>query len=185
VLSVGPLVCAAQVSEPLLKGQRIRVVVPCQPDGDTRLACRQPGELRTRDGWVRSVENGVLRIQTPSYRTDLVVPLASLQRLDVARTSHGNWGTGAAIGTLLGGGIGLAAGLSSPDEFLGPGATAFLGTITGLAGGFVAGSILGLAIRTDDWTPVAIGGHRVSVAPRIDAHGIGLTIGFRNGAPRP
>lgn len=183
-LSFGPLVCAAQAPDSLVKGERIRVVVRCEPGGDARLACREPGELRARNGWVRSVENGTLRIQTASSRTDLVVRLDSVRELYVARTTHGHWGWGAAIGTLLGAGIGLAAGLSSPDEFLGPGATAMIGVVTGLSGGFIVGSILGVAIRTDDWSPVAIGGHRVSLAPRINAHGIGLTIGFRSSVPR-
>jgi hypothetical protein len=101
------------------------------------------------------------------YRLDHVfetrtVAWQQIIKMEVSSGSHSNFLSGVGLGLLVGIVAGAALGAASADGVDGytPGATAALFAIPVGMLGAVAGAVLGLVARTEDWIPVAVPGTR-------------------------
>jgi hypothetical protein len=101
------------------------------------------------------------------YRLDHVfetrgVAWRQISKMEVSSGSHSNFLRGVGLGLLVGIVAGAALGAASADGVDGytPGATAALFAIPVGMLGAVAGAVLGLVARTEDWIPVAVPGAR-------------------------
>lgn len=183
VLSVHHLHLLGQASAALSIGQSVRVTSRQQ-------------EVTAEVGQVLSATSDTIVIQlrgvrTVNYRqvfrTDtLVLPLATIDRLEVSRHTGHRTGRGALIGLGVGATAGFVFGAASykpcaPESFCWePASAAAAGmegaAILGLIGAGV-GALIGSTIRADQWEAVALRTASVRVLPRHDV-GLGVTIAF-------
>jgi hypothetical protein len=162
VLVLAPLTHATsqQRLPPLAPGQRVRVTASTM-DLDQRIAT------------FRTVEGDVLVLAAD---TTLRVALGSVERLDMHAGTQGHAVRVAGLGVLIGAGFGLAMGLAAAsgedneEVILFPAAGAVLGLLVG--------TVVGLASRTDQWTPVPIDRLRVSFGAPNGHLGIAAGITF-------
>ena len=85
-----------------------------------------------------------------------------ISKMDVSSGSHSNFLRGVGLGVLVGIVVGAAYGAATADGVDGytAGAKAELVGFSGGMLGVVAGAVLGLVARTEDWTPVTVPGTR-------------------------
>ena len=122
--------------------------------------------------WV-SLDDNRLTLRTEDLDSSLVLPLASLTKLEVSRGQKSAIAKGAGIGFLVGAGVGagvgalLGAGLG--EDVCSGGCVSALAGIGALAGG-AAGTLIGLGIgagsKSDRWETVSLDRIRISVTPR-------------------
>src|SRR6185295_5914126 len=118
-----------------------------------------------------------LRLREQAGDGDLVIPMASVDRLEVREGTKGHFWTGAGIG-LVGGAL-LGAAIGSTTEFCIDECTAEdakagaieVGVAVGAPVGFLIGGVIGAHKRTDQWRLISIADQRVGVTPRLDALG--------------
>jgi hypothetical protein len=137
---------------------------PNLTSGDTvRLRTADAGSRRLT-AIVVEVQPDALLVRTAPDAPARRIPLADLQRLEVARGRHGHVLQGAAIGFLPGFIFGAYAGNALGCDDQGPNCTdvgaalgvgALLGGITAVAGGLV-----GLAVRSDRWQELPLSSTR-------------------------
>ncbi len=111
----------------------------------------------------------------------MVVPVASITRLEVRRGRKSNWAEGAGIGLLVGAATGAIIVVASGDcgGGFGPCPTAGQGAVFlgGLGG--VIGLIIGASTTTERWVEVPLDRLRVSFAPQRDGRfALGLSMRF-------
>ncbi len=82
----------------------------------------------------------------------------NIRRMDVSGGRHSNFFRGLGIGLLVGviGGAALGAATGHGTELNSAGFQAFVGGIYGGTLGALAGMVLGTAVRTESWIPVAL-----------------------------
>jgi hypothetical protein len=147
VLLLGTVAMRAQAQSDPLEGQRVRVTTP------DRTPRRLAGRFLTR-----RADSLVLQIE----QREIAIPRAGVTRLEISRGQRSAFGKGARVGVLTGLLAGLIVGgiacatydidhgtcLNSHDG----GQIAFLGPLgLGVVGGFVVGSVIGLATHTERW----------------------------------
>ena len=123
----------------------------------------------------------------------LVVPVASITRLEVSRGRESHGGRGAAFGALIGIPLGAVVGLATYEECVprggswdfsclfdwGPEYSALGGALVGGLGGVVVGALIGATIETDRWEEVPLDRLRVSFVPQRDGRfAFGLSVRF-------
>ncbi len=114
----------------------------------------------------------------------LLVPVASINRLEGSRGRKSNSAEGAGIGLLVGAATGAIIGLASGDDepgFITWTAEQKAGVGAVLLGGVggVIGLIAGATITTDRWNEVPVDRLRVSFAPQRDGRfALGLSMRF-------
>ncbi len=128
--------------------------------------------------WV-SLDDNQLTLRSETHHSSLVLPLASLTKLEVSQGITSHTGLGAGIGFVIGTVVGgaLVIGVCT-DEFLGP------CTIGQVAAGLAItilpptalGALIGSAIRTEQWKEVPLDRIRVSLTPR--GHGLEVSAKF-------
>ncbi len=126
----------------------------------------------------------------PEDDLPVVVPVASITRLEVSRGRRSNWAEGAGIGLLVGAATGAIIGLASGDDPPCPRSGWFcsrwtagtkagaLAVVFGGVGG-VIGLIIGASTTTERWVEVPLDRLRVSFAPQRDGRfALGLSMRF-------
>ena len=119
----------------------------------------------------------------PEDDLPVVVPVASITRLEVSRGRRSNWAEGAGIGLLVGAATGaIVFGLASGDCegwcFTAESAAAAGAVVFGGLGG-VIGLIAGASTTTERWVEVPLARLRVSFAPQRDGRfALGLSMRF-------
>ena len=178
-----PLVCVPSVStgqapDPLVNGQRIRVVSRCDLARDQVPTCGASSLRWTYTGQLEGHDHDNLRFREQSTKAELVIPTASITSLSVADGTRGHFLEGAEIGVVGGALIGfaLASASSNSGDFIPPDASKFLGVVAGMPAGFLLGGIVGAAIRSDRWRLVSLNDQRVRVTPRLDTRGLGFGV---------
>jgi hypothetical protein len=143
-----------------------------------------PSSGRRFSAVVVEADGDALVVRTGPEAAPTRVPLAGLERMQVARGRRGHFKTGALIGFLpgflFGGFVGGALGCDDQGPGCSAGGDALrLGAITGGITG-LAGGLVGLAIRTDRWQDVAAPGPRARVGVSLlpTAGGAGARIGL-------
>jgi hypothetical protein len=145
---------AAQATERLEPGQRVRVTAPTI--SSTHIV-----------GVFAHMAADTLVVETDGRAWHF--PHASLTRVDVHRGRQSNAAKGALYGSLIGAGIGaVALGSSSlcAETLEVPGGRcALIGAGGGGVGGLLLGAIVGALIKTDRWQAVPVDRLRVSFIP--------------------
>ena len=140
-----------------------------------RVRLRMTGERDLLTGKVLEIDGAALVLARGREGGVLRVPLASLDRLEVARGRRHRAGMGAAIGfvpgALFGGTVGLYIACSEQVGCSPVGPVLVGGLLGGAATGGL-GALIGLVIRSDRWQAVPLGG---SAAGRKATVGIGLS----------
>ncbi len=121
----------------------------------------------------------------PEDDLPVVVPVASITRLEVSRGRRSNWAEGAGIGLLVGAATGAIIGLASDPNcggfapcFTAESLAAGLAVVFGGVGG-VIGLIIGASTTTERWVEVPLDRLRVSFAPQRDGRfALGLSMRF-------
>lgn len=170
ILLVAPI-CAATAQErtPLLEpGQRVRVTAV-------------DSGVRNRVGTLR-----VLKPDSIVLEDGLMLPVASVTKLEVSRGQQSH----AVQGAVIAGGIGVIIGSLGgakncaessgwTDDPVGDCLTVSILAATALGGGgAVIGAVVGSLIKTDRWEEVPLGQLRVSVVPQRRGFGIGARVTF-------
>jgi hypothetical protein len=104
---------------------------------------------------VIAADRDSLRYRSDGDTTLKVLGWQGIGRMDVTDGRHSNFLPGAGIGAL----IGLAAGVSLGSSAGGGDDPGGGGTLLGMAGvvfGGILGGVIGLFVRTENWTPVSI-----------------------------
>ncbi len=122
--------------------------------------------------WV-SLDDNQLTLKTEGRDSSLVLPLASLTKLEVSLGQMSSTLVGAGIGFLVGGATGLAtaaivcaiAGDCDPDAPYNDLVYGFFGVL-GVGVGTLTGAIIGSTIKVDRWMDVPLDRIRVSLRPR-------------------
>lgn len=135
-----------------------------QPGARVRVTAA--GVLRPVTGTIFSVDSASITLRDAEGRAGQVIRFESVQMMEVARGSRSHAGTGALIGTLVGGAFGVWFSIgyfSDPDS---PGTTSGIATVIAVtsAAGAALGGIVGLAIRSPRWEETSV--PRVSLMPR-------------------
>ncbi len=143
----------AQQEPPVAPGDRVRVtawsVVPGRPVGT-----------------IVSLGADTCVVALEGRAEPLMLPLASVTRLEVSRGQRSNVGKGALTGGLIGTALGLLVGgyVSTDPEFFGE--DAFAKTVAVLGGvGAGVGLLIGAMSRSDRWQEVPLDRLRVSTVP--------------------
>jgi hypothetical protein len=162
VLLLAPLTDALAQEQPLQPGQRVRVTV---------------GGLSTdkHEDTFRELRGDTLVLDSVRYR------LADLSRLDLYRGSKSNAGTGALMGGVLTGALGLLLGVAYAvgEDWEGIGVGGMLKvTVVFAAPGAAIGALIGSASKTDKWEEVPLDRLQVGVVPTRRGFGIGARIAF-------
>ena len=182
-LLIAPATSVAQTAAPLGRGQHVRVVSRCKVA--TNLAPDCAGDSRwTYTGELEAMAPDSLRLREQAGDGDLVIPMASVDRLEVREGTKGHFWTGAGIG-LVGGAL-LGAAIGSTTEFCIDECTAEdakagaieVGVAVGAPVGFLIGGVIGAHKRTDQWRLISIADQRVGVTPRLDALGVTVDVRF-------
>ncbi len=129
-------------------------------------------EERVVGYWV-SVGDNQLTLNSEARDSSLVLPLASLTKLEVSLGQMSSTLVGAGIGFLVGAAAGLAtaaivcaiAGDCDPDDPYYDLVYAFFGVL-GVGVGTLTGAIIGSTIKVDRWMDVPLDRIRVSLTPR-------------------
>jgi hypothetical protein len=100
---------------------------------------------------------------------------SSIDKMHVKRGQKTKVVTGALIGIMTGASIGLALGSGHEDDI---GGAPFIFATAGAGLGLIAGSLVGLAIKTDRWKEVLLQELRLSTSVNGGAVGLGLTLKF-------
>ncbi len=171
-------VAAAQTEPVLIKGTRVRVLIPASDS--------QPEQLIT--GSLLRLEADTVVIWTggsmasPETKS---IALARGRRLEVPAKGRGRGkagaGLGAVLGTLTGAAIGYATwrpcteqGWLSCITYPSQGEQAAGYAMMGTAGGALLGLVIGSSIRSETWAQVSTAGVRVAVAPGA----VGISLAF-------
>lgn len=99
----------------------------------------------------------------------LVIPVASVARLDVSRGMQRRYGRGAVLGLVSGAGLGFFLGLASGDDEPGAfmsltgGEKAMLLAIPLGLFGLLVGTLIGATVESDIWQPVPLDRIRVGI----------------------
>ena len=178
VLAVAPLPSVTAQEDPFRPRRTVQRLKP----GDRVRVTAADLNIREFEGRLRRLHNDTVVVR-PEYggAPPVVIPLASLTRLEVRRV-RGNFWAGAGIGMLAGGLIGGVIGSTQEVSFCflpypeqcptTPGTG--LGVMIGAAGGFVLGGVVGAGIRSDRWRALPLNDLRMTLGPRRDA--IRLTV---------
>ena len=156
-----------------------------------RVRLRQTGERHLLTGKVLEIDEGTLVIARGRDGGVLRIPVASLDRLEVARGRRGHAGLGAAIGFVPGAlFMGFAVGVLACDDqgvqcsSVGP---MLVGGLLGGAATSAVGALVGLVIRTDRWQPVPLAGTPAGRKPTVGidlaptsgrGFRVGVSVGF-------
>ncbi len=134
-----------------------------QPGARVRVTAA--GVLRPVTGTIFSVDSASITLRDAEGRAGQVIRFESVQMMEVARGSRSHAGTGALIGTLVGGAFGvyLLIGLSDPGTTARTRDVALFIAVTSAAGAALGG-IVGLAIRSPRWEETSV--PRVSLMPQ-------------------
>ncbi len=188
ILAFTPLASAtAQV--PVRPGERVRVTH--QPICPAGTICLGPSPRQRSVGTFLAWKADTLVVQ--SNGDTLALPLDSVTRLDVSR-ARGLSSNGAAIGALVGGGLGVAAELGPVGIAFGAGVGALLGTGSrarngagiGLLIGAATGAVIGFASGDDPscsgWFCWRFTAEEKAALGAIGLGGLGAVIGLIAGA---
>lgn len=136
-----------------------------------------------QQGTVVRRDAGALTIQLESGGAPKEIPLATFDRLEVARGHKRHFATGAAVGFVPGFAFGFMVGAALGCDDQGPECSALgdalaVGCVLGAMSAAVGG-LVGLLIKSDRWERVPTGPVRVSVVP-LPRRGVSvaLSIGF-------
>lgn len=179
-LLLAPSVGRAQAPDSLPLGQRVRIVLRCElVASEHAVACRDDAPLPTYTGRLEAADQDNVHLRAESNHAEVVIPAATIASLSIVDGKTTHFWSGAGIGVLAGAIIGLVGGSATAkdDPWFGPG-DRIAGLLAGLPAGFFIGGFIGALIPADRWRPIAINGHRIQVAPRLNAHGIGVAITF-------
>jgi hypothetical protein len=136
-------------------------------------------------GVVVAADAEALTVSLGTGKPPLRVPLASLERLEVARGRRSAAKEGAITGGIVGGAFGifaisvLSAVLCDNSDGCDASAQAYLGGagIFG-AGGAGLGALVGLAIKKDRWERVPVDRVRVGLEPVRGGAGVGVSLAW-------
>jgi hypothetical protein len=171
-------IAAAQTPGTLVEGQRVRVAFRCKLAGDQVIECRERRSPRIVTGHLQAVAGDTLRIRAQSSGAELAIPTASVAQVWEVEGSKGNFWAGAGIGLFAGALIGGVIGSTQELCILNCVPATGFGGIIGAPAGFLLGGVVGAVIRSDRWRAVPGNDHRVSVAPRLDAIGLNVSVAF-------
>lgn len=151
---------ATQEAGPLATGTRIRV----------RLNTTPPTTLV---GTVDALRNDTLSLRLEAESR--VLPLSSINTLDVSRGRHSNAGKGAVIGGASLGLLGLAAGAACGEGIGCPEGAGQVALVAGVSAAFGAGmgALIGWMGSSERWEAVPL--TTVRVAP-VSLNGVGITL---------
>ncbi len=188
ILAIVPLASAtAQVQRPPIEpGTRVRISHECGTrtlyGGATRVDCR------TDKGTIAVLTADSVVLTIGESATQLAVPLASVNRLEVVRGQKSNVGTGAGIGLVVGMVAGAVWGYAIVDEcdfcknesgIGGREESVVLGALILGLGGTVFGALIGASSKTDRWREVPLDRLRMSLGPQRDGRfGFGASVRF-------
>jgi len=171
-LSVGgPSVALAQQGPRISRGDRVRVVTTTWG-----------GRASTATVEAVRPDTLVLGRSRPGGRESVVVPLTSIERLEVSVGRKSNAGKGALTGAIVGGSLGLILGIaawagSDDGDFLqvGPEAVpvsvAFFG-----GGGAILGTLIGALSHSDQWSPVPLEDLQLGLGPVQGGVAVGASV---------
>ncbi|HEY6807813.1 MAG TPA: hypothetical protein VI160_03405 [Gemmatimonadales bacterium] len=179
-------VCPLAAQQPIVTGDRVRIVAPDFATTAPVGVIIGPNQRRL-EGVVVGRDSAALSIQVPGQSDPVVVPIASIQSLDVHRGHDASAGNSAATGFLVGASlgavIGVADGSDPPGSIFGFSAgtkAAILGIAFGGAGAAL-GALVGVSNNTGTWEQVPLTDGRLSARPIIgsfDGHGkVGIGLG--------
>jgi hypothetical protein len=138
-----------------------------------------------RRGTLVAVERDALVVSLDRDRPPTQIPLASIDRLEVARGRRSAAREGAALGALAGAACGAVLTTAFGKGLCGGGAHCGVSTgwVLGGAGVFAAagaavGSLVGLPFQKDRWEPVALDRVRVTLAPARRGAGAQVTLAW-------
>jgi hypothetical protein len=156
-LIVPVLVLAGIAGTALPAGAQLSAITP----GD-RVRATLQGSTQAMEYTVVALRNDTLHVRQPASAEDQLLPLSSVQRLEVYRgreprssTLARRVGYGAAIGAVAGG---LLLAATDDDEFFSdsPGGAFLIGALPGAAVGGAVGALTGLGRGRERWEPVAL-----------------------------
>jgi len=156
-----------------------------------RVRLRKTGERHLLTGKVLEIDQETLVLARGREGGVLRVPVASLDRLEVARGRRGHAGLGAAIGFVPGAlFMGTVVGVLACDDQGGHCSSVVPALVGGLLGGAATGAVgalVGLAVRTDRWQPVPLAGPAAGRKPTVGidlaptsgrGFRVGVSVGF-------
>lgn len=148
--------------EPLLTpGTRVRIAAPSVA----------PAQLI---GTVRASDKDTLVVDVADRMSPVIIPVASVETIELSRGRHAHTWQGVGVGFLVGGVVGAALGASCEGDFLCPGPAGgalVLGVVA-----MLPGALVGALIRTERWEGVGPGG--VSVGPGPTGLAVGVALRF-------
>ena len=164
----------AEEGPPLAPGTRIRLEVPASDRELMGLGQYEPRlGRRTLVGTLLAVDQQNLTLQTAGRKTPIVVPLADVLKLEASRGRRSGLKR-AAVGAVLGGGLGAASGVLEPESFVNP-------YVVGACFGAALGALIGSATGGDLWEKVPSGRPSVRVGVGVEPRGgarIGVSVSF-------
>ena len=157
----------------------------------SRVRARGAGGASRANGIVTAVRGDTLELLAVVGQVPLVLPLAHVERLELAVGRKDRGGIGAAIGLVAGGALGWAIGFSvyTPCEstglfscFMSPESreqAGVWGAAAGAMGGAGLGLLIGVRHTTERWEPLPLEGLRVGLAPLPSGRlGLGASLAF-------
>ena len=184
-LLLAPSVAQSQTRTTLAAGQVVRVATRCQIASRANSSCPLPGTPSstewTYSGTLEAVSADTLYVRVQWKDPAFAIPTNSIVAA-AYRTQRGHTLRGAGIGLL--GGVVVGAAIASAVGFEGSylfedSDPLLVGALLGAPPGLLIGSIVGALIRSDRWLPLSVADHRISVAPRLDARGVAVSVTIR------
>jgi hypothetical protein len=166
-------------------GTRIRVTHRCTPaEGGEALLClpREDARPGRTAGALVAVRSDTLLLGRGATPVTVLFPLAAVSRVEIYSGQRSHWLAGAGIGALAGMVTGWVAGyVATRGDESGIAAAIFpvLDAVLGTSVGLCTGAVVGLFVKSDQWTPIPV--RRLGVTPTtVHEHsaGVSLRLGF-------